>query len=270
MKLKTLLLAGLITMICLATYPLWPDDRARAEPAAQPGLRPVLELFTSQGCSSCPPADRLLRKMVKTGEVIALSYNVDYWNYLGWKDTLSQPGFSERQRRYALERRDHQVYTPQLVVNGMVHVVGSKARQIEQAIRATGQRLRQWQIAVHTDVTKGQTQIHFDRAPAALSAALAGAKPAKKLKATIWMAAVRGDIAVDIRRGENKGRKLHYCNVVRKLKKIGVWEGTPVSLSGMTLKEMRASGADRCVILVQLDGYGPIIGAVEMKLPQVR
>src|SRR3954470_22425109 len=102
---------------------------AQAEPRA------VIELFTSQGCSSCPPADRLIAEYSRDPSVIALSLAVDYWDYLGWKDTLALSGHSKRQRAYAKARGDREVYTPQVVVDGAVHALGSDKAAIERAIR---------------------------------------------------------------------------------------------------------------------------------------
>ena len=99
--------------------------------------RALLELFTSQGCSSCPPADKLLGEFAKDPSLIALSLPIDIWDYLGWKDTLSLPGHTARQRAYAEIRGDRQVYTPQLVVNGSMHVVGSDRAAVEHAIAET-------------------------------------------------------------------------------------------------------------------------------------
>ena len=104
--------------------------------------RAVIELFTSQGCSSCPPADKLLAGLAKDPDVIAISLPVDYWDRLGWKDTFAKHAFTERQQAYAAVRGDGQVYTPQAVVNGSEHVVGSQAAAIEAAIGATSQNLR--------------------------------------------------------------------------------------------------------------------------------
>jgi hypothetical protein len=107
-----------------------------AEPqAAPPQAKAVLELFTSQGCSSCPPADALLAKLGKRSDLVTLSYSVDYWNYLGWRDTLSSAANTNRQRDYARVRGDGQVYTPQLVVDGLLHVNGSNEAAIEMAMR---------------------------------------------------------------------------------------------------------------------------------------
>src|ERR1700744_3690727 len=99
--------------------------------------RAVVELFTSQGCSSCPPADKLLGELAKDPSIIALSMPIDYWDYLGWKDTLADSRFSARQKAYSAMRGDRDVYTPQAVVNGSVHVVGSDRAGIEDAIGAT-------------------------------------------------------------------------------------------------------------------------------------
>src|ERR1700757_2239055 len=99
--------------------------------------RAVVELFTSQGCSSCPPADRILGELAKDPDVIALSMPIDYWDYLGWKDTLADARFSARQKAYSRMRGDRDVYTPQAIVNGSAQVIGSDRVSIEQAIRDT-------------------------------------------------------------------------------------------------------------------------------------
>jgi len=104
---------------------------AHAEPRA------VVELFTSQGCSSCPPADRLLGELARDPAIVALSLPIDYWDYLGWKDTLANPDHTARQRGYARVRGDREVYTPQAVINGAVHVLGSDKAAIDAAILAT-------------------------------------------------------------------------------------------------------------------------------------
>src|SRR4249920_3210275 len=105
--------------------------------AAEAGPRAVIELFTSQGCSSCPPADKLIAEYSRDPSIIALSLAVDYWDYLGWKDTLATSGHSNRQRAYAKARGDREVYTPQVVVDGAVHALGSDKAAIERAIRQT-------------------------------------------------------------------------------------------------------------------------------------
>src|ERR1700685_771241 len=121
--------ASLIAGLLITTYGI-----ARAEPRA------LLELFTSQGCSSCPAADKLLGDLASDPTLIALSDPIDYWDYLGWKDTLASPAHSARQRAYARMRGDRQVYTPQIVVNGSTHVLGSDRPAVEHVIAQTEQK----------------------------------------------------------------------------------------------------------------------------------
>ena len=104
-------------------------------------MKAVIELFTSQGCSSCPPADKLLESYIKRKDVIALTMPVDYWDYLGWKDTLASPHYSARQRSYARSRGDRNVYTPQIVINGTTHAIGSDRQAINRLIKVTNARL---------------------------------------------------------------------------------------------------------------------------------
>src|SRR5579864_4014381 len=110
---------------------------AIVRPAAAAEPRAVVELFTSQGCSSCPPADKIIGELAKDPSVIALSMPIDYWDYLGWKDTLADARFSARQKAYSRMRGDRDVYTPQAIVNGSAHVVGSDRAGIERAIGTT-------------------------------------------------------------------------------------------------------------------------------------
>src|SRR6266851_3411915 len=121
--------ASLIAGLLITTYGI-----ARAEPRA------LLELFTSQGCSSCPAADKLLGELSGDPALVALSVPIDYWDYLGWKDTLASPAHSARQRGYARVRGDRQVYTPQIVINGSTHALGSDRSAVDRAITQTDQK----------------------------------------------------------------------------------------------------------------------------------
>src|SRR6476660_1327037 len=124
---------------------------AHAEPRA------VVELFTSQGCSSCPPADQIIGELAKDPSIIALSLPIDYWDYLGWKDTLADSRFSARQKAYSHMRGEREVYTPQVVVNGSAHVIGSDRVRIEGAISDTGKRDGVMSITV-TMTSSGKTR----------------------------------------------------------------------------------------------------------------
>ena len=126
--------AGAIVIGALASWAA-PMAGANAE-----GVRNVLELFTSQGCSSCPPADRILSQFARDPDVLALSFPVDYWDYIGWKDTLAAPNYTARQKAYASASGKGQIYTPQVIVNGLTDAVGSDLGAIEQAERTTAKR----------------------------------------------------------------------------------------------------------------------------------
>ena len=216
-------------------------------------LKAVLELFTSQGCSSCPPADALLKDYVERDDVIALSFPVDYWDYLGWKDTFGSPAHSARQRAYAAERGDGLVYTPQIVVNGRQHAVGSRRNEIERAIAATQRTFESNRIPVSLSQSGAGLTVEFGNAPA--GAAIS--------EATIWLAVVTKAGKVNVRRGENGGRELVYYSVVRDLKPLGKWAGGPLQLA-IPGTEMAADGVDGCVVLLQKGTSGPIIGGARL------
>ena len=147
-------------------------------PKAGAGDAVLLELFTSQGCSSCPPADELLADYSKKPGVITLSFSVDYWNYLGWHDTLSSPESSERQREYAHTRGDGRVYTPQVVVDGISHVNGANAAAIDMAIRKATMRLKNVRVPVTMHAEGNTLVIDIDAAP----------KASSMRAATVWLA----------------------------------------------------------------------------------
>jgi hypothetical protein len=219
-------------------------EAARAPDAAS--RRPVLELFTSQGCSSCPAADALLKRLADRGEVIALSLPVDYWDYLGWKDTLASPKFTERQRAYARTRGDGAIYTPQLVVNGMVHVNGSDEMQIARAVERTEKALPF--VAVGLRREHGNLLIEAGGLPHAATGE----------EATIWFVTIAKSVAVPIERGENQGKTITYYNVVRALTPVGKWSGRPVTIE---LERAALAGVERCAVLLQQGTSGPILGA---------
>src|SRR4051794_38134491 len=149
---------------------------ATAEPRA------VIELFTSQGCSSCPPADELIGQLANDPTLVAISLPIDYWDYLGWKDTLAKPAHTARQRAYAQMRGDRAVYTPQVVVNGAVHVQGSDKEGIDRAIALTRQQPGTLSVAVTLQVSGGRVDVNVP--------ASADAKPGSE----IWLCAVTNAI----------------------------------------------------------------------------
>jgi len=220
-----------------------------AEPPA-PVPKAVLELFTSQGCSSCPPADALLAQLGKQPGFVTLSYSVDYWNYLGWRDTLSSAANSDRQREYARMRGDGSVYTPQVVVDGMTHVNGSNEAAIEMAMRNAAKRLRDVRVPVNMHAEGDTLVIGIGAAP----------DKSDKRSATIWLAIAKDEAKVSITRGENRGKTLSYYHPVKELTPIGMWDGEAMTLR-LPLKDLKTMGGDYLVALLQVENAGPILGA---------
>jgi len=223
---------------------------ALATPALAAESKAVVELFTSQGCSSCPAADRVLGQLAAEGRVIALSVPVDYWDYLGWKDTLAQHAHSMRQRGYAGGRGDRQVYTPQVIVNGSAQVIGSDRQAIEAACKSAAK------AAVPVTLTRNGDNIEVD----------VGA--GQGAPASVWLLTVARATPVAIGRGENHGRTVTYSNVVRSWRRVGEWTGSPIK-SSVPLPELNAKDADAIVILVQpgsIENPGPVRGASMLEL----
>jgi hypothetical protein len=237
---------GLIAAVLLAAVP------AKAE------IRGVVELFTSQGCSSCPPADKLLGQLANRKDLLALSYNVDYWDYLGWKDTLASPDNTERQRDYAQARGDGQVYTPQAVVDGRTHAVGSNQAQIDQALAKYPDGLP---VHLSLSATADAITVKIDSADPAMQ----GQMP----HATLWLVMYDRSVAVPIDRGENTGKTITYNNVVRKLRPIAMWKGESMSVD-LPKSEIKQADVNRCAVLLQAetkDGLpGPILGAATIEM----
>jgi len=165
--------------------------------------RAVVELFTSQGCSSCPPADKIIGELAKDPNVIALSMPIDYWDYLGWKDTLADSRFSARQKAYSQMRGDRDVYTPQVIVNGSAHVIGSDRAGIEGAIKHTGKS--DGVMSVPVTMTLSGKEINVSVAASKASLATHG---------EVWICSVSKAIPISIGRGENRGHEVTYYNVL--------------------------------------------------------
>ena len=210
----------------------------------------VVELFTSQGCSSCPPADALLGRLSKQPGIIALSFAIDYWDYLGWRDTLGSAANSERQRDYARTRGDGRVYTPQVVVDGVMHVNGADEAAILRAIKGADKRLADVRVPVRMEAKGDVLVIDVGAAPPG----------SDKREAAIWLA-VAGEVAkVSIKRGENRGRDLSYHHPVRELMPVGMWTGEPMTIR-LPLNDLKTMGGDCLAALLQEGRTGPILGA---------
>src|ERR1700686_2175807 len=195
--------------------------------------RAVVELFTSQGCSSCPAADKIMGELAKDPSIVALSMPIDYWDYLGWKDTLADARFSARQKAYSRMRGDREVYTPQVVVNGSAHVIGSDRAGIESAIADT--KKADGVMSVPVSMTLSGKQIN-------ISVAASGEGPAAA-HGEVWICSISKAVPISIGRGENSGREITYHNVVRNLLKVGDWDGTPGSWT-IPLENISREGVD--------------------------
>ena len=193
------------------------DDSAPATAGKTDPDRQVvlLELFTSQGCSSCPPADRLLSQLGQQEGVAALSFHVDYWNYIGWTDPFSSEDWTRRQREYARVLRSDSVYTPQLVIDGRDHVVGSRPRDVEAAINQARQRPAAARLAVSGLRIEGDTLRGTVRA----DLLRAVANPPRLL-----VAVAQDGLTTPVSAGENRSRTLHNDRVVRHLEAIATLE----------------------------------------------
>lgn len=229
----------------------------QAEPAAvQPG---VVELFTSQGCNSCPPADENLAAFAQRDDVIALAYHVDYWDYLGWSDTLASPENTQRQRDYATALGNRTVYTPQAIVNGIAHRNGADAPAIERLLAETTSQSMQ----VDVSIRKSDDSIVIEAREGAPGTAAA-------VKANLLLVFFEAKTVVKILRGENAGRDVVYWNAVTGVQAAGMWHGEDLRLE-IPMSEVLRKGSGGCAALLQTLGKdgapGPIIGAAVLRNP---
>ncbi|MEQ8707822.1 MAG: DUF1223 domain-containing protein [Rhodospirillales bacterium] len=212
----------------------------------------VVELFTSQGCYSCPPADRLAGKLRKRSDVLPLSYHVDYWDYIGWKDPFALPGNDDRQRKYAISFGLHSIYTPQMIVAGQSEGVGSNERLIEKLITKVKQKGR---FEAAPELARNTDGSLFVNLPGSEFTGTA----------TVLMIAFQSEKTQVIPRGENAGKTLTYYNVVRDVQQIGTWRGEAAQFDLGSAGDL-PKGTDGCAILVQDPVSGAIIGAAQMKI----
>ncbi len=235
-------------MAGVATFAAVPS--ADAVTISQPEA--VIELFTSQGCYSCPPADKLMGKFSREGKFLTLNWHVDYWDYLGWKDKFATPEFTQRQYSYARALRERQVYTPQAVLNGRAHAVGSDERKITRLITAMNGANQGLTVPITVEKNQDGMSIRIDKGK------IKGA-------ATLHMVFFNNSQEVDIARGENAGKTLKYHNVVQRTQPLGLVKTDGFDMS-YPIGEMLKAGFDGCALLLQTnDAQGnpsAIIGAV--------
>ena len=204
----------------------------------------VVELYTSQGCASCPPANAYFtRQLANREDVIALSLHVDYWDYIGWKDIFADPAYGARQRAFARAAGSRSVYTPQIIVDGRDHVVGTEPDKVEGLIK------------VHkTD--KSPVDLRIERRGSKLWIA---AKSSKSIAMQVHLVRYIPEQSVSIKRGENAGLDITYSNIVNDWQVLTDWNGDkPLTL------ETGAPGGAPVVVLVQVAGSGPILAAARL------
>ncbi len=216
----------------------------------------VVELFTSQSCYSCPPAEAYLGELAKRADVIALEFHVDYWDELvwgsagKWKDRFSKPQYTERQRTYAARLPGGRSYTPQMVIDGQAFEVGSRKRAVGAALHKAAQR------------QEGRLDVSVR--PGTDGALAVEVKGAATEPATIWLVRYIKEATTKVLRGENHGKTLVNHHVVTDVDRVGVWEGAPVTLD---VSVGANDAADGCAILIQSEDQGPILGAASCPDP---
>ncbi|MBY5350029.1 DUF1223 domain-containing protein [Rhizobium leguminosarum] len=195
----------------------------------------VVELFTSQGCSSCPPADAAFRKLVNQGDVIALAYHVDYWNYLGWADTLSSKENTERQYGYARTMGRSNVYTPQAIVNGRGHLAGADLNGINSKIDTFSSEGNGLTVPISAAMRGDELEIKIG---------------AGQGKANVVMVYFDKEKTIDVEKGENRGQKISYLHSVTNVETVGMWDGKATSLT-LPASVLQRPQLEGCAILLQ-------------------
>jgi hypothetical protein len=218
----------------------------RVQPVSLQGSA-VVELFTSQGCSSCPPADRVLGELSTMPNVIALAFHVDYWDSIGWRDLYSIPNAVERQRRYVQGLGLSSAFTPQAVINGHRSVVGSDEARILSTLADTSDHV----VPVSLDVSDGMLTVNL---------------PERQVRTAynVFVAAYLQQASTPVGRGENSGRTLQEFNIVRQFRSIGNWSGQAAVFR--TPVNSFPGDASRVAVLVQREGQGPIAGSAAIAL----
>jgi hypothetical protein len=251
---------GLLRILagCLAVAFAVTPALAQQGDAATP--KAVVELFTSQGCSSCPPADALFVDLARDPSLIVLTMPVDYWDYLGWKDTLAHSAFTARQRFYAQTRGDNTVYTPQAIVNGGMHAVGSDRGKIEMMTVKSS-----LPVAV-TVAGTGEGDVQVSVGPGVMPRDTSK----EPLRGSVYLLPVLRSTSVAIVRGENRGKLVSYANVVRGIHRLGEWTGeaTRFDVSAAQHKAwVSDANATGFVVLLQAENRknGKILGAARSK-----
>ncbi|MBB4175495.1 DUF1223 domain-containing protein [Sulfitobacter noctilucicola] len=227
--------AALLCFTAALGSPLW----AQENPV-------VVELYTSQGCSSCPAADALLHELADREDVIALALHVDYWDYIGWKDPFGDPAHAERQRAYAAAGDRRSIYTPEMVVNGETDIVGAKPMKLSEAIAAHARAPRR--VALDLARSGGKLTVNA-RAVSDVQGPF-----------TVHMLRYTPEKTTEIKRGENRGHTYSYANIVEGWTVLGSWDG-----AGPLDMQTDIAGTLPVVVIIQEQNAGPIVAAARLR-----
>lgn len=206
----------------------------------------VLELFTSQGCMACPPADALLAKLAQDKDVIALSLHVTYWDYVGWQDSFGQEAFTRRQKAYTRSMKRRTLFTPAMIVQGRDMLVGHDQAAIDKMI----EERRAEPPVVDLEASRGDGQLHLKLRPLGNTVG----------PAEIDLVRFEPEEAVEIDAGENAGQTITYTNIVTNWQNVGVWDGT--TALDLSFDE---TGTGPMAVIVQSAGFGPILTAAKLE-----
>jgi hypothetical protein len=248
---RGLITAGTVAVVMIGGAPSGPHTASAAwESRGSASAEPVVvELFTAQGCAGCPEANALVETLARRPGVIALTYAVDYWDYLGWPDTFAQPAFAERQRAYQTRLRLRDVYTPQVIIDGARHLPGARTADIETAVEEEAAR-RIFMPEVEFRESGDRVGVGSGRAPEG--------------GAEVWLIRYRvTPQVVQVAEGENEGLEVRHANVVREVTRLGEWRGRPILLD---LPEPSEADLGAAVLVQALDD-GRILAAADRSAP---
>ncbi len=220
---------------------------------AEPAPPVFAELYTSQGCSSCPVADQIWGELQKRPDVVAVSFNIDYWDYTGWRDTLASHDNTVRQKGYEPAMPSRQMYTPQVIIDGVRDVVGNQRGDVTAALSARLAETRGKRATITLEQTGNDVQVHI------------GAGTAHP-ESTVWIAHTLSSRSVNITRGENSGRVMTYWNVVRDFSEAGKWSGAATTLKVPAHGRDPNELTDGIAVWIQSGGNGPVQGAAQVRL----
>jgi hypothetical protein len=205
----------------------------------------VIELYTSQGCSSCPPADEMLAELSQRDDVIALALHVDYWDYIGWADDFANPAYTQRQHDYASAAGSATVYTPQMVIGGVDHVIGSRPMEVTDLLRRHWAKESDVSLNITRDAETLQVTASYANAATPMIVQLVRFSPYETRQIT---------------RGENAGREITYTNIVRSIETLTAWDGGAELALDTPLE-----GDDPVAVLIQQGTNGPILAAAQLR-----